>query len=284
MIPLRKLQKARKSGGPKHTDRMAHSSEAVRRDTQKRQCALGRDTGADANERVNLQHDPSLPLYSGPGPDHPVSFSMEASQAPAQKRRRVEEEVDYIRDTDVWLSDGNVVIVAEDKDDAPLKTYAFKCHRSVLARHSPVFDTLFTLPQPSEAGEEYDGAPVVRLPDPYKVLKSVLKMLYDPHGVPAPDREMKRWESKLSEIAGPLHLTAKYDLDGLHSRLSDVLEAFWPTYLHDWTQRSQTLVDWRLPVLGELTTLDFYLRPNPCEYLHIPSVQFSMPVIRLIFP
>ncbi|KAI0345787.1 hypothetical protein BDW22DRAFT_913487 [Trametopsis cervina] len=172
------------------------------------------------------------------------AFLMEASRAPAQKRRRVEGEVDYIRDADIWLSDGNIIIAVEDPKDR-LRAYALKCHRSVLARHSQVFNTLFTLPQSPEAEEEYDGAPVVRLADPYDDLKSLIQMLYDPLTIPMPGNYLEEWERDMTKMAGPLRLSAKYELDSFFSRLSDVLETYWPVSLDAWTERTETIQSWR---------------------------------------
>lgn len=58
------------------------------------------------------------------------------------------------KDEEVWLPDGNVVVVCRNT--------AFRLHKSVLARHSEVFRDLFTLP---EAGvDEYmEDCPVVHL-------------------------------------------------------------------------------------------------------------------------
>ena len=71
---------------------------------------------------------------------------------------------------DVWLEDGNVVLVAEGT--------AFKVHQSVLSRNSEVFRDMFTVPQPSDA-ETFAGAPVVHLQDSKSMLKYVLAALFD---------------------------------------------------------------------------------------------------------
>ena len=80
-------------------------------------------------------------------------------------------------DPDLWMSDGNVVLSVKDAEGV---TWGLRCHQSILARHSAVFATLFTLNQPSHSGQ-YDGVPIVILPDPYEEVKSLLQMLaYDP--------------------------------------------------------------------------------------------------------
>lgn len=78
-----------------------------------------------------------------------------------------------IRDPDLWLEDGNVVIVAQDT--------AFRVHRGLLSRHSEVFSGLFTLAQPDDQAltERYDGCPVVRVPDSSHDFRHLLRALYD---------------------------------------------------------------------------------------------------------
>ncbi|KAI0699087.1 hypothetical protein BC835DRAFT_1412739 [Cytidiella melzeri] len=96
------------------------------------------------------------------------------------KRSRIDTEREFVHDTNIWMSDGNVIIAVEDPDDDLKRTYAFKCHMSVLAKHSNIFEALFTLPQSQDDAETYDGVPLVVLPDPYQDVKELLQMLYDP--------------------------------------------------------------------------------------------------------
>ena len=61
------------------------------------------------------------------------------------------------RDEQVWLPDGNVVIVADDR-------VALRVLKSTLTSRSDVFLDLFSLPQPENEGS-MDGCPVVHVPD-----------------------------------------------------------------------------------------------------------------------
>ena len=79
-----------------------------------------------------------------------------------------------IHDEHVWMDDGNV-IVAAGRDPMSL----FKCHQSILSKQSEVFRGMFSLP-PSDAVEQYQGLPMVHMPDPVEDIRGVLKMLYDP--------------------------------------------------------------------------------------------------------
>lgn len=82
---------------------------------------------------------------------------------------------------DPWFEDGNIVLLVEDDNQTPLR--AFKVHRSVLARHSEVFETMLDIPQPtpgmSTMIEHIDGCPVVRMYDHPEELSDLIKALYD---------------------------------------------------------------------------------------------------------
>ena len=62
--------------------------------------------------------------------------------------------VDLERCEDLWFEDGTIVLQAE--------TTLFRVYSGILARHSPFFKNLFTLPQPSDA-EKYEEIPLVQL-------------------------------------------------------------------------------------------------------------------------
>ena len=87
---------------------------------------------------------------------------MCAQESVSDKQRLTECNVDGIlgnvtRDTDVWLPDGNIVVVARNT--------AFRVHKSILAIHSEVFRDLFLLPPPTPNDETMDGCPIVWVSD-----------------------------------------------------------------------------------------------------------------------
>ena len=55
---------------------------------------------------------------------------------------------------DLWFNDGTIVLQAGNT--------LFRVYSGILARHSPFFENLFTLPQPQDA-ETYEGCPLVQL-------------------------------------------------------------------------------------------------------------------------
>lgn len=103
--------------------------------------------------------------------------SSVAGPATRSKRRRIEHSL--VRDTDLWMGDGNIIVAAVEETEEDKVTYAFRVHLSVLSKHSPIFEDLLTLPQAANS-ETYEGLPVVTLPDPYHDVKGLLQMIYDP--------------------------------------------------------------------------------------------------------
>ncbi|KAI0345788.1 hypothetical protein BDW22DRAFT_913409 [Trametopsis cervina] len=97
-------------------------------------------------------------------------------------------------------------------------------------------------------------------------------MLYDPAGVPAPSGSVSQWESDLTKIAGPLRLAAKYELEGLFTRLADVLKATWPEDLHAWTKRTETIQSWRHTINGKsLLDLGLVSHPDPWRAIDLAT-------------
>ena len=72
------------------------------------------------------------------------------------------------RDADLWMEDGNIVLVERD--------VAFRIYRGLLTKQSTVFGDMFATGDPA-ADEHLDGCPVVRLPDAPSDLKHLLQFL-----------------------------------------------------------------------------------------------------------
>lgn len=71
---------------------------------------------------------------------------------------------------DLWYKDGSVVLRAE--------TTLFCVYSGLLSQYSPIFRSLFDVPQPLEQ-DQYEGRPLVHLPDSSKDLYHFLKALHD---------------------------------------------------------------------------------------------------------
>lgn len=72
---------------------------------------------------------------------------------------------------DFYLLDGSVILI--------LQGTALRVHKSVLARHSEVFNGMWDVPQPSSS-DIYDGCPSVSLSDSLDDFVEVVKVLYNP--------------------------------------------------------------------------------------------------------
>lgn len=107
-----------------------------------------------------------------------MSSTPETNSHNTLKRRRVSHEL--VQDLDLWMADGNVVIAVADNTSNETIMRGFKCHCGVLAKHSQIFEGMFSIPASSDAGDLYDGLPLVALPDAYVDVKTFLRLLYDP--------------------------------------------------------------------------------------------------------
>ncbi|KZW01204.1 hypothetical protein EXIGLDRAFT_666494 [Exidia glandulosa HHB12029] len=133
------------------------------------------------------------------------------------------------RHDDLWLSDGSVVLVAEDT--------LFKVHKSQLSRHSVVFRDMFGMPQSTDGGElrreSLDGCDVVRLHDSAQDIESLLRALYD--GPSFGDNS----ETDFAVVSGVLRLSNKYLIEPLRTRAIAHLSAAWPSTLSTWDAREE---------------------------------------------
>lgn len=73
------------------------------------------------------------------------------------------------RDDQVWLPDGNAIVLSEDN-------IAFRVHLGTIAHRSEIFRDLFALPKTGTA-ETIDGCPVIGLPDSASDLRHLLLVL-----------------------------------------------------------------------------------------------------------
>ena len=72
------------------------------------------------------------------------------------------------RDAEVWLADGNCVVVSKDT--------AFRVYQGILSLHSEVFHDLFSLGNPC-SGDTMDGCPVVQVTDEARDLRRLFLVI-----------------------------------------------------------------------------------------------------------
>nr|GAT45809.1 predicted protein [Mycena chlorophos] len=108
------------------------------------------------------------------------------------------------RAEELWFEDENIVLQAGNTQ--------YRVHRSMLARHSPVFRDMLAFPQPADA-ELVDGCPLVRLHDAEEEVTPFLRALFDlEFFLPFPE------PTTFDAIYGCLRLSNKYDVPSLRRR------------------------------------------------------------------
>ena len=73
------------------------------------------------------------------------------------------------RDADVWLADGNCVVVA--------KNTAFRVYKGILSLHSELFRDLFSLPNSGSSSDMMDGCPTVTVADDPRDIRCLFLVL-----------------------------------------------------------------------------------------------------------
>ena len=112
----------------------------------------------------------------------PVGFSPPFPLSPAEMDRDLEVEVvpKVIKHPKLWFLDGNIILQTTSSSQDEI--HLFRCHKSVLSKHSAVFADLFELDSYVcvRRSEEYEGVPVISIPDAPADVDALLNMLYDP--------------------------------------------------------------------------------------------------------
>ncbi|RDX41317.1 hypothetical protein OH76DRAFT_1364832 [Lentinus brumalis] len=75
------------------------------------------------------------------------------------------------RDDQVWLQDGNHVIIVSEDD------VAFRVHLATIAHRSDIFRDLFALPRSDTSHDMVEGCPAIRLQDSSTNLRHLLLVL-----------------------------------------------------------------------------------------------------------
>nr|VWP01109.1 Two-component-like hybrid sensor histidine kinase 1 [Ganoderma boninense] len=124
---------------------------------------------------------------------------------------------DLKRDPDIWLEDGNIVIVARD--------VAFRTYRGLLTKQSTVFADMFGAGDLA-ADESLDGCPVVRLPDAPSDLKHLLHSL-----VPSTGRTLLQCKRPIAfpELFAIIRLSHKYNIEDLLGQGLHILKTLYTT-------------------------------------------------------
>lgn len=79
----------------------------------------------------------------------------------------------------LYLEDGNVCLVSGLSDSPLSPRTLFRVHKSLLARHSPVFKDMFAFPADAANQDQYEGLPLVVMQDSTNDIEVFLLALYD---------------------------------------------------------------------------------------------------------
>ena len=105
----------------------------------------------------------------------------------------------------LWHEEGTVVLRAENT--------IYRLFPSILASHSPVFQHLFSVPQPSTP-DTYDGVPLIVMQDSASDLTALLQAIFTPQSshifMPGPIHKFP-----VGRLVGILKLSTKYQIDHL---------------------------------------------------------------------
>ena len=89
------------------------------------------------------------------------------------------EEPNLVRHETLYLAVGDIALSAVDAHGVP--SVVFRVDKAFLARHSSVFATLFGSSSASgERERQYDGVPLISLPDDSDTLEDLLSFMYNP--------------------------------------------------------------------------------------------------------
>lgn len=109
-------------------------------------------------------------------------FSPFSPSSPTDMYRDLEVEVipKVIKHSNLWFLDGNIILQTTSPSEDEI--HLFRCHKSVLSRHSVIFANMFGLGDYVcvRRSEEYEGVPVISIPDASADVDALLNMLYDP--------------------------------------------------------------------------------------------------------
>ncbi|OJT05560.1 hypothetical protein TRAPUB_3609 [Trametes pubescens] len=173
------------------------------------------------------------------------SIAATSNDGGAQNRAE-SEGVARKRDEEFWYPDGSIILVAGDVE--------FRVFKGILAKHSPVFRDMFSLPQPSDptssASSAQDVCPVVHLSDSAEDLRHVLRA-YMPTGGPRYLSVACMVSAELTiahsvffskepvgysydAISAAVRLGHKYQMSDLLDNALDYLKAYYPIDFDKW--------------------------------------------------
>ncbi|KAK7683335.1 hypothetical protein QCA50_013597 [Cerrena zonata] len=122
---------------------------------------------------------------------------------------------------DLWFEDGTIILQTMDDDQQ-----SFRVYPGILSMQSPVFKTLFTLPQSKcESSNTYEGCIIVQLQDTSQTLRHFLRAIFDWSYFPTQSNA-----HNYRAVLSVLKLSTKYEVTSLRSSAITVLSERFPTH------------------------------------------------------
>ncbi|KAI0820485.1 hypothetical protein BC628DRAFT_1422821 [Trametes gibbosa] len=131
-----------------------------------------------------------------------------------------------IHDTEYWMDDGSIVLVAGG--------YAFKVYKGILAAQSPVFHDMFL--SSAEGKESIDNCAVVHLSDSSEDLRHFLRAIF-------PLKQFKYYKEKENAKASAeavfsvVRLAHKYQIDELQRQALACVQEYYTTRFDLWESK-----------------------------------------------
>ncbi|KAJ7637507.1 hypothetical protein B0H17DRAFT_1023463 [Mycena rosella] len=199
------------------------------------------------------------------------------SEPPPAKRRRTEDlepSIEVLSEpsietldalparSKIWMPHGDIILQAESTQ--------FRVHQDILAKHSSVFQDMFSLPQPPNE-ETLEGCPIVHLSDSAIDIELILTAFYDP-------------SQDFKIVACMVRLGRKYEMAKFQSDSVSRIHHEFPTRLTTWDRRTATgLFEKINPASGVLVDLLNLAYENGI-YTSIPTLAFRcLHVYSLLF-
>ncbi|KAJ7134247.1 hypothetical protein C8R44DRAFT_848895 [Mycena epipterygia] len=164
--------------------------------------------------------------------------------------------------SEIWMPYGDIILQAEST--------VFRVNRDILAKHSSVFEDLFSIPQPPNE-ETLESCPIVQLSDSAIDVQLLLTALYDPQS--------------FNLVACMLRLGRKYEMTRFKTDAVSRIHHEFPTRLTAWDRRTATgLFEKIHPTTGVLVDLLNLAYENGI-YTSIPTLAFRcLHVYSLVTP
>ncbi|KAM5536124.1 hypothetical protein V8D89_010223, partial [Ganoderma adspersum] len=161
-------------------------------------------------KRPRLEHEGSSSSGRGIKPEPSEPKSLEGAS----------------RDEELWLDDGNIVLVAGDT--------MFKVYRGLLAAQSPIFGDMFAVAS-SSRGAHFGDVPTVRLTDSPEDLKHLLRAL-------VPNNQRSVFKSQLGDftihqLSALIRLAHKYQIEDVQKQAVAALRISYPSDWQAWEKR-----------------------------------------------